>query len=46
MEQIEINEKAVDRLKRKIILQENKNLKRSRSRRKRNVTRIDNTGKL
>lgn len=27
MEQIEINEKAVERLKRKIILQENQNLK-------------------
>ena len=43
MEQIEINEKAVERLKRKIILQENQNLK---TRAKRNVTRIDNTGKL
>ena len=29
MEQIEINEKAVERLKRKIILQENQNLKKS-----------------
>lgn len=27
MEQIEVNEKAVERLKRKIILQENQNLK-------------------